>query len=193
MSSHHFVKEDQEPALLIVNPTAISFEKIQELLEWSPTVIVNGKAVSTVQGWGIKIDVVLCLEGQQEELAVNLADQVPIRFITFAEEMNILSVGYDLLRNSNYKAVNVLVERLADLEVIQRFSFIDVEVFFDQKRWVYIESGRFEKWLSQGNQLSIYPIVQTTLLNLDQHLTSIQDGKVKLESASPFWVGEELA
>lgn len=192
MSSHHFVKEDQEPALLIVNPTAITFEKIQELLEWSPTVIVNGKVVSTVQGWGIKIDVVLCLEGQQEELAVSLADQVPIRFITFAEEMNILSVGYDLLRNSNYKAVNVLVERLADLEVIQRFSFIDVEVFFDQKRWVYIESGRFEKWLSQGNQLSVYPIVQTTLLNLDQHLTSIQDGKVKLESASPFWVGEEL-
>jgi len=192
MSSHHFVKEDQEPALLIVNPTAISFEKIQELLEWSPTVIVNGKAVSTVQGWGIKIDVVLCLEGQQEELAVSLADQVPIRFITFAEEMNILSVGYDLLRNSNYKAVNVLVERLADLEVIQRFTSMDVEVFLDQKRWIYIESGRFEKWLSQGNQLSIYPIVQTTLLNLDQHLTSIQDGKVKLESASPFWVGEEL-
>ena len=193
MSSHHFVKEDQEPALLIVNPTAISFEKIQELLEWSPTVIVSAEAIITVQGWGIKMDAVLCLEGQQEELAVNLADQVPIRFITFVEEMNILSVGYDLLRNSNYKAVNVLVERLADLEVIQRFSFIDVEVFFDQKRWVYIESGRFEKWLSQGNQLSIYPIVQTTLLNLDQHLTSIQDGKVKLESASPFWVGEELA
>jgi hypothetical protein len=139
------------------------------------------------------MDAVLCLEGQQEELAVNLADQVPIRFITFREEMNTLSVGYDFLRTSNYKAVNVLVERLADLEVIQRFSFIDVEVFFDQKRWVYIESGRFEKWLSQGNQLSIYPIVQTTLLNLDQHLTSIQDGKVKLESASPFWVGEELA
>jgi hypothetical protein len=193
MSSHHFVKEDQEPALLIIQPTAISFEKIQELLEWSPTVIVSAEAIITVQGWGIKIDVVLCLEGKQEELAVSLADQVPIRFITFAEEMNILSVGYDLLRNSNYKAVNVLVERLADLEVIQRFSFIDVEVFFDQKRWVYIESGRFEKWLSQGNQLSIYPIVQTTLLNLDQHLTSIQDGKVKLESASPFWVGEELA
>jgi thiamine pyrophosphokinase len=192
MSSHHFVKEDQEPALLIVNPTAISFERIQELLEWSPTVIVNGKAVSTVQGWGIKIDMVLCLEEQQEELAVSLADQVPIRFITFAEEMNILSVGYDFLRTSNYKAVNVLVERLADLEVIQRLTAMDVEAFFDQKRWVYIESGKFKKWLSKGNQLSIYPIVQTTSLNLDQHLTSMQDGKVKLESASPFWVAEEL-
>ncbi|MCA6380896.1 MAG: hypothetical protein IM574_06340 [Cytophagales bacterium] len=192
MSSHHFVKEDQEPALLIIHPTAMSFEKIQELLEWSPTVIVNAEAVATVQGWGIKIDLVLCLEGQQEELAMSLADQVPVRFITVAEKMNTLSVGYDFLRISNYKAVNVLVEGLAELEVIQRFTSMDVEVFLDQKRWVYIESGRFEKWLPRGNRLSVYPIVQTTSINLDQHLTSIQDGKVKLESGSPFWVGEEL-
>jgi thiamine pyrophosphokinase len=193
MSSHHFVKEDQEPALLIIQPTAISFEKIQELLEWSPTVIVNAEAVSTVQGWGIKMDAVLCLEGQQEELAVSLADQVPIRFITFTEEMNAFSVGYDFLRTSNYKAVNVLVERLADLEEFQHFASIDVEVFLDQKRWVYIQSGKFEKWLPQGNKLSIYPSVQTTSLNLDQHLISMQEGKVKLESTEPFWVGEELA
>ena len=179
--------------MLIANPTAISFEKIQELLEWSPTVIVSAEAITTVQGWGIKIDAVLCMERQQEELAVRLSDQVPIRFITFAEEMNILSVGYDFLRTSNYKAVNVLVEQLADLEVIQRFTSIDVEVFLDQKRWVYIQSGRFEKWLPQGNRLSIYPIVRMTSINLDQHLTSKQDGKVKLESASPFWIGEELA
>ncbi len=179
--------------MLIANPTAISFEKIQELLEWSPTVVVDAKAIPIVLGWGIKIDVVLCLEGQQEALAASLVDQVPIRFITFAEEMNILSVGHDFLRTSNYKAVNVLVEQLADLEVIQRFTSIDVEVFLDQKRLVYIESGKFEKWLPKGSRLSIYPIVQTTSINLNQHLTSIQDGKVKLESASPFWIGEELA
>jgi hypothetical protein len=133
------------------------------------------------------------LEGQQEELAVSLADQVPIRFITFTEEMNAFSVGYDFLRTSNYKAVNVLVERLADLEEFQHFTSIDVEVFLDQKRWVYIQSGKFEKWLPQANKLSIYPSVQTTSLNLDQHLISMQEGKVKLESSEPFWVGEELA
>jgi hypothetical protein len=193
MSSHHFVKEDQEPALLIIHPTAISFEKIQELLEWSPTVVVNAEAVSTVQGWGIKMDAVLCLEGQQEELAVSLADQVPIRFITFTKEMNAFSEGYDFLRTSNYKAVNILVERLADLEIIQRFTSMDVEVFLDQKRWVYIESGKFEKWLPKGNRLSIYPNVQVTTINLDEQFVSVREGKVKLESRSPFWVGEELA
>ena len=179
--------------MLIANPTAISFEKIQELLEWSPTVVVDAKAIPIVLGWGIKIDVVLCMERQQEELAVRLSDQVPIRFITFREEMNTLYVGYDFLRTSNYKAVNILVERLADLEIIQRFTSMDVEVFLDQKRWAYIESGKFEKWLPKGNRLSIYPVVQITSINLDQHLTSIQDGRVNLESASPFWIGEELA
>lgn len=33
MSSHHIVRENQEPALLIADAHAISFEKIQELLE----------------------------------------------------------------------------------------------------------------------------------------------------------------
>lgn len=179
--------------MLIANPTAISFEKIQELLEWSPTVVVDAKAIPIVLGWRIKIDVVLCLEGQQEALAASLVDQVPIRFITFVEEMNILSVGYDFLRTSNYKAVNVLVEQLADLEVIQRFTSIDVEVFLDQKRWVYIESGRFEKWLPKGNRLSIYPNVQVTTISLDEQFVSVREGKVKLESRSPFWVGEDLA
>lgn len=192
MSSHHFVKEDQEPALLITCATAISFEKIQELLEWSPTVVVDAKVIPIVRGWGIKIDVVFCSEGEQEELTTSLADQVPIRFISFQGEANPISVGFDFLRESNYKAVNILVERVEELNLVQDFSSLDVEVFLDQRRWVYVRSGKFEKWLPQGNRLSIYPAVQVTTLNLDEKFVSVRDGKVKLESASPFWVSEEL-
>ena len=57
MSSHHFVKEDQEPALIIADASAVSFEKIQELLEWSPTVIVMESSLEMVLSWGIKMDV----------------------------------------------------------------------------------------------------------------------------------------
>ncbi|MCX8491659.1 MAG: hypothetical protein ORN54_11385 [Cyclobacteriaceae bacterium] len=192
MSSHHFVKEDQEPALLIICPTAISFEKIQELLEWSPTIVVNAKAIPIVQRWGIKIDVVLCSESEQEELATSLADQLPIRFISFQAEVNPLSVGYDFLKALNYKAVNILIERLTDLDLIQDFYSLNIEVFFDQCRWVFVRSRKFEKWLPQGNRLSIYPNVQLIQLNLDEQFVSVRDGKVKLESESPFWVGEEL-
>ncbi|HYG16495.1 MAG TPA: thiamine diphosphokinase, partial [Bacteroidia bacterium] len=40
MSSHHFVKEKQEPALIIANGEACSRELLGQLLEWQPTVMV---------------------------------------------------------------------------------------------------------------------------------------------------------
>lgn len=55
MSSHHFVKENQEPALLILCTEAIPFEKLQEILEWSPTVITTEGCIEKVLGWGIKM------------------------------------------------------------------------------------------------------------------------------------------
>jgi hypothetical protein len=192
MSSHHFVKEDQEPALLIINPSAISFEKIQELLEWSPTLLVVEEALPTVLGWGIKIDVVLCLEGSQDKLAASLADQVPIRFVTFPKRPDTLSAGYCFLQISRQKAVNILVDRLEALEQIQSFSSIDVEVFFAQKRWVFVRSKRFAKWLPKGTHLSSYPIVQMTVLNLSEQLVCLQDGVAEIKSDVPFWIGEEL-
>ena len=43
MSSHHFVKEGQEPALLIMD--ALSLALIEPLLEWAPQVIVCENAL----------------------------------------------------------------------------------------------------------------------------------------------------
>jgi len=58
MSSHHFVKEQQEPALLILD-TSVSYETMSPLLEWSPTVLVTELAIDAVLSWGIKVDVIL--------------------------------------------------------------------------------------------------------------------------------------
>ena len=77
MSSHHIVKENQEPALLILNTEAIPFEKLQELLEWSPTVIVTESSLEKAVGWGIKIDVVLAAAERIQSLTQTLQHQVP--------------------------------------------------------------------------------------------------------------------
>lgn len=37
MSSHHIVRDDQEPALIIANGAACSSELLGQLLEWSPS------------------------------------------------------------------------------------------------------------------------------------------------------------
>src|SRR6187402_2082275 len=59
MSSHHIVRDDQEPALIIANGAACSSELLGQLLEWSPLVIVLDSAIERVIKLGIKVDVLL--------------------------------------------------------------------------------------------------------------------------------------
>ena len=59
MSSHHIVRENQEPALVIADMSALPVEWPQQLLEWSPTVTVFDSAVEAVRNLGIKLDVVI--------------------------------------------------------------------------------------------------------------------------------------
>lgn len=195
MSSHHFVKEDQEPALLILNAGGIPFAKIQELLEWSPTVIVSEESLPHVITWGIKIDVVLCTQASEERLHKELLDQAPIKIISFSDKEKLLSAACNFLKASKCKAVNILIAEMKQLDSLSSFVSMDVEVFCNSRRWVYIQSGSFEKWMPQGTQLYTYPDLQkeklsTTGLNSD--LICLQDGRIKIESNDNFWAGENL-
>ena len=57
MSSHHIIRDKQEPALIIANGEACSLDMVEQLLEWSPTVIVLDGAIERVVSLGIKVDV----------------------------------------------------------------------------------------------------------------------------------------
>src|ERR671912_567944 len=56
MSSHHYVKEAQEPALLVAD--ALADDHLLSLLEWSPVVLAASQALPKVASWGIRVDVV---------------------------------------------------------------------------------------------------------------------------------------
>ncbi len=56
MSSHHIVREKQEPALLVLGLDSFSDELLGQLLEWSPTVIVTELTAERINAYGIKID-----------------------------------------------------------------------------------------------------------------------------------------
>ena len=194
MSSHHFVKEDQEPALLILNEKAISFERVQELLEWSPTVIVADQAIEKVIGWGVKIDLVLCAESKVDSYKESLSDQAPLQFISYRNENESISTTYFFLKAEKYKAVNILIDHASQFDSIQTFTGIDVEVFYQNKRWVYVHS-KFEKWVAMGTQFYIYP--EPVTISIDQNgltkkLLCLRDGIVSIKSETAFWLGESL-
>ena len=80
MSSHHFVKEGQEPALFILDN--IAFRYAESLLEWVPLVMVADSVLESVLQWGIKIDVVLQSKYSIEFIEDLIKDQGPVETIS---------------------------------------------------------------------------------------------------------------
>jgi hypothetical protein len=182
MSSHHFVREDQEPALLVIDTQGVAFETVQELLEWSPTVIVTEQIIPQALLWGIKIDVVVALSENISELTKTLEDQVPIKFISYNSVEEQLSTALYFLIAIKQKAVNIISSQ--PLKNFEAFSAINISVIQSGKRWSFIQSGSFEKWLPKGGVLFIYSESEETILPVEV------DGVLSVCRSKPFWIAE---
>lgn len=183
MSSHHIVREDQEPALLIMDVEALPMEQTQELLEWSPTVIVQEDAVMKVLSWGIKIDIVIADAANMADLTSLLHEQFPLKLISFNAREEALSTALYFLIASKQKAVNIL--SLQPLESFEPFTALDISVFQFGKRWSFIRNGVFEKWLPAGRTVQVFPS------NNQPDIQTKVDGVVTIHRDKSFWVCEE--
>jgi thiamine pyrophosphokinase len=182
MSSHHIVREDQEPALLIADAHAVPFEILQQLLEWSPTVLVTEKALQEVLTWGIKIDVVIAPAANISKLTQELHDQFPLKLISCQGEDDAIATALYFLIAAKQKAVNIISsERLENFEP---FAKLDLSVLQSGKRWSFIKSGVFEKWLPAGRTIHVFPQDQNII-------KTVQDGMVVIRKEKAFWIAEE--
>ncbi|HET9054268.1 MAG TPA: hypothetical protein VFM90_08855 [Cyclobacteriaceae bacterium] len=182
MSSHHIIREDQEPALVIDNSSTGNSEILQQLLEWSPTVIVTEQALDAVLSWGIKIDAVIAPEARADELKISLQDQLPLKILSCNTAADALDTALHFLTATRQKAVTVISE--AALESFEKFAALDVAVVRNGKRWVFIRTGTFEKWLPAGTSLSIYP------QNANTKPVVEHDGFIHIHLDHGFWIAE---
>jgi thiamine pyrophosphokinase len=182
MSSHHIVREDQEPALLIAESNTVPFEILQQLLEWSPTVLVTEKALPQVLTWGIKIDVVIASVDHIPKLIQVLHDQFPLKLISFQGEDDALATALYFLMATKQNAVNII--SLDRLETFESFAGLNLTVLQSGKRWSFIRSGIFEKWLPAGRTLHVFPQVEAAI-------NTTQDGQLVIRKENGFWVAEE--
>ncbi|MEQ1584395.1 MAG: hypothetical protein ABL895_00840 [Cyclobacteriaceae bacterium] len=194
MSSHHIVREDQEPALLILDAHAISFGRVQELLEWMPTVIVSADQVDTVVGWGIKVDIVLTPLAEVEIWKNKLDDQAPVKFLSYNPGDDPLTRAFYFLTASKATAVNCLLGSIDELTKIESFAGLDVEVFANNKLWRWIKTGHFEKWIPANTKLYLLPeYLKSEFPEFKSGYFQVEkDGIVDFSSKHSFWIGEEI-
>lgn len=183
MSSHHIIREDQEPALLILEVHSIETEQVQELLEWSPTVMVAEQSLAEVLSWGIKVDIVIARDSSISTLAASLQEQSPVKFLSHNSHVKALSTALDYLIASRQKAVNVFTTE--SLESFESFLSLDISVFQSGKRWSFIRNGSYEKWFPAGIIIRVRPSDGQPEIETDR------DGIVTISREKGFWVSEE--
>jgi thiamine pyrophosphokinase len=173
MSSHHIVKDKQEPALIIANGEACSYELLSQLLEWSPTVLVLDGAITRVLELGIKVDIVLGDFDSAKNIEELLIDQQPIKIIhTPDQNKTDLEKGIEYLINEGHKAINILwaTGRRADHTITNITNMVryksDVSlVLYDDYSKIFCLPKYFEKWYVKGFPISLIPIGDVTGIN----------------------------
>jgi hypothetical protein len=198
MSSHHFVKEGQEPALLIFD--AISFEYAEPLLEWAPFVLVTERALDAVLDWGIKVDAVLLEQADEAVVAEKIAGQAPVAQIPFTEGKDLLEAGFQYLIGQRQKAVNVLAH-LSDTFFTegQRLApQLQVTLIDDKTKWSVVSTGHYEKWLPRHASIRIRKSEASQelhcqgLVQQGSLAEAASDGLIRVVSSGIFWIGESL-
>jgi thiamine pyrophosphokinase len=188
MSSHHFVKEGQEPALIIANGEACSNDLLGQLLEWSPYVLVLDGAIHRVLDLGIKMDALLGDFDSHDHSLEQLQQQMPVEIVhTPDQNKTDLQKGIEFLIDRGLSAVNIVwaTGRRADhnltnvTDIVRYKKQINIVMLDDYSRIIPLPL-QFKKWYAKGTGLSLMPVgtvngITTTGLkyNLQQEALTI--------------------
>ena len=192
MSSHHIVREKQEPALLILDFTSFNEEYLGQLLEWSPTVIIPLSLFEKVMSMGIKVDAILTQE------APNLPYfQEHVKLITCDDDL--LDCALKHLVSEGFPAVNIISNHFRPNEYQFYIDLIDLVIYQGDQKIYPIKSG-FSKWKAVNENISLMQADLVRELSIsglkevsDAHYKTFKDGFFSLTFENSFiFISEQL-
>lgn len=188
MSSHHIVRDDQEPALIIANGAACSNELLNQLLEWSPLVVVLDSAIDRVLELGIKVDVLIGDFDRNFDYNYYKKLQYPIEIIQLEEQET-----YDI-----DKAINYLIERkipaanivwatgrrmdhtLTNITNLVKYQERIKLVMLDDYSKIFPLPKNFTKWYPAQSILSLIPVGTVNGISTKNLKYELQDDSLVL-------------
>ncbi|SMC73377.1 thiamine pyrophosphokinase [Pedobacter nyackensis] len=180
MSSHHIIREKQEPALYIHQLGTFNEEYLGQLLEWSPTLIVNDSIYEKVISMGLKVDAVVNSSGDH----------------VFQENTKVIEVKtedldavLDFLIADEYQAVNVIDTTSNLRELGSYIAEINIVVLTETEKAYAIKSG-FNVWKPKGSVFKIEVLSYFETSNLKQEengdFVVINDGFVEFKFTTEY-------
>lgn len=201
MSSHHIVRDDQEPALIIANGEACNRELLDQLLEWSPLVVVLDSAIERVIELGIKVDVLIGDFDRGFDYNKYKDLQFPIEIVKVdCQDSTDLDKAYNYLIERNIPAANVVwaTGRRADhtftnLTNVVKFANHLKIVILDDYSKVFLLPKSYKKWYPKNTPISLIPLGLVQGISTKNLAYSLNDESLELgfRSGSSNHVSED--
>lgn len=192
MSSHHVVRDQQEPALIIANGEACSESLLSELLEWSPYVVVLDGAIHRVLPLQIKIDVLLGDFDRNEiplEEVKRKQDSIEIVYAPNQNKTD-LEKAIDFLIERGHKAVNIIWatgkrsdHTMGNITGIVKYKDQITITLLDDYSVIYqLPSlpSTFSKWYTKGTPISLIPIGVVTGITTENLVYNLTHESLRL-------------
>ncbi|MDM1045829.1 thiamine diphosphokinase [Myroides sp. 1354] len=166
MSSHHIVRDDQEPALIIANGAACSQDLLDQLLEWSPYIVVLDQAIERVIELNIKVDVLIGDFDRDFDPSIYLAKQYPLEIVHSSDqETTDLEKALNFLLTKGIKAANVVwaTGKRADhtftnITTLVKYRDSMKIVILDDYSKIFRLPNTYKKWYTKDTILSLIPV-----------------------------------
>jgi thiamine pyrophosphokinase len=149
MSSHHIVREKQEPALLILGLEDFSFEHLGQLLEWSPTVIATAETAEQLQDNHIKIDLLIA-----DKMPIGI--QSDVKLVHSANKSH-FETAITYLIEQGYTAVNIIADDDLIAGLTHLFNYadqIDIVIYGNEEKIYPVRTG-FRKWKPANEKIRL--------------------------------------
>ncbi|WP_437919382.1 thiamine diphosphokinase [Sphingobacterium sp. LRF_L2] len=188
MSSHHIVRENQEPALIIASIDALSSEYLGQLLEWSPTIIANEYTLDFFLADNIKVDVVFT---EKKECY----SQEQIKVFQLTQSFLVESLTY--LVSNNYAAVHIISDEIVVDEILPFCDKMNISLFSADRRYVFVQQ-HYEKWKVAHSLIYVHEDKLKSFVGLrklsDNVFETVQDGFFYIDFNTDAYVliGEEI-
>ena len=174
MSSHHIVRDNQEPALIIANGADCGDELLQQLMEWSPFVLALDGAVHRLLERNIRFDAWLGdfdSGANVDEMALSKMGDIQ-RIWAEDQDKTDLQKGIEFLISKGHVAANIIwgTGRRADhminnMATLWRYhDQITLSILDDHSR-VYPLNRQFKKWYPAGTAISLIPVGYASGIN----------------------------
>lgn len=155
MSSHHFVKEKQEPALFIFSEESLDLNLLGQLLEWSPYIVVDEHSLYILNHEPIKIDLVIQRDLSDEEIHTWIEHQSDIRTIPLNTTEEKLEFVLNLLEKENHSAISFIGLSLESFKKLKRLNLkMDLINYLPTSKSFFIEHD-FVKWKEKDSIFKI--------------------------------------